>query len=85
MSPAMRSQLASPDQLRSRFPPVAEEEYKDDPVSEEECKDDPTMSDSPPAEYDDVGELIYDEDGSMLMLVYDTFGNPYYQKLGSLE
>ena len=67
---AMRSQLATPAQLRALFPPVMAEEYKEMEMENDEV-----------SELDDAGELRYDDDGGVSILVYDDEGRGHFEPL----
>ena len=54
----MRAQLASPEQLRSLFPPVVDDEYKEMEMNEDDV-----------SELDDAGDLLYDGGGGVSILV----------------
>jgi hypothetical protein len=66
----MRSQLATPAQLRALFPPVMAEEYKEMEMENDEV-----------SELDDAGELRYDDDGGVSILVYDDEGRGHFEPL----
>ena len=66
----MRAQLASPEQLRSLFPPVVDDEYKEMEMNEDDV-----------SELDDAGDLLYDGGGGVSILVYDENGHGRYVPL----